>query len=175
MSAVPYSWTEPKRHRSKKSAAPSSRSPRNAKFDSLKTTAVASSSPTPKVEKIDKFRQLPVGLQLLLFFQQSSSVVTFCLIFATLTVYAWTVYIPKLWTQEYKKLETLQGNERLLTTTNETLKNQLAQQAERPEMGLAKPHPAQAIFFPSSLKKAVHQPPQPVQKNLALTVKPLAY
>jgi hypothetical protein len=64
------------------------------------------------------------------------AVITFCLLGSTLGIYAWTVYIPKVWDKEFGKLETLQRHERHLLATNETLKHQLAQQAEKPETGL---------------------------------------
>jgi hypothetical protein len=75
------------------------------------------------------------------------AVITFCLLGSTLGIYAWTVYIPKVWDKEFGKLETLQRHERHLLSTNETLKHQLAQQAEKPETGLTHPQPFQTIFL----------------------------
>lgn len=94
-----------------------------------------------------KKEKLSSKLQFLLFIQKGFSIITFCLVGTTLGMYAWTVYFPKLWSNEYKKLETLQRYERHITATNESLKNQLAQQAEKPETGLSNPSPTQSIFL----------------------------
>jgi hypothetical protein len=51
--------------------------------------------------------------------QRGSDVITLILGIVTLTIYSWTVYTQQQWTQEYRKLGTLQRNERDLTTTNE--------------------------------------------------------
>ncbi|GFE68423.1 hypothetical protein [Chroococcus sp. FPU101] len=91
--------------------------------------------------------ELSSRLQFLLFIQKGFSFITFCLVMTTLGLYAWTVYFPRLWNNEYKKLETLQRYERHLISTNESLKNQLAQQAEKPETGLSNPNPTQSIFL----------------------------
>ncbi|MEC4986725.1 MAG: hypothetical protein SAJ37_23145 [Oscillatoria sp. PMC 1068.18] len=92
-------------------------------------------------------QKVPFWLRLLMFLQYSSSVVTFSLVTGTLIIYAWTVYTQQQWSKEYKKLETLQRNERQLTTTNESLKSQLAEQAETPESGLVPPNPKNTIFL----------------------------
>lgn len=118
--------------------------------------------------------QLSSRLQFLLFLQKGFSVITFCLVGSTLGLYAWTVYFPKLWSNEYKKLETLQRYERHLIATNESLKNQLAQQAEKPEMGLSNPNPAQSIFLkPAS--EAQRPQKQPENSNLSPSSDAVAY
>lgn len=97
-------------------------------------------------------RRLPAELRSLQAVQKISSAIAFCLVASTLGVYAWSVCIPRLWSQEYRRLETLQRNERHLTAMGETIKNQLAQQAERPETGLASLNPGQVIFLsPTSI------------------------
>jgi hypothetical protein len=115
-----------------------------------------------------KKEQLSSKVQFLLFIQKGFSIITFCLVGTTLGMYAWTVYFPKLWSSEYKKLETLQRYERHITATNESLKNQLAQQAEKPETGLSNPSPTQSIFInptseanqrhPNKLEKKISEP-----------------
>ncbi len=77
-----------------------------------------------------------------------SSVVAFFLVAATLVVYGWTVYSQELWSQDYRRLQNLQRNERQLTTTNATLTNKMAEEAERPTTGLVSPTPARTIFLP---------------------------
>ncbi len=102
-----------------------------------------------KVAKISHHRnQLPQSLQFLLLVQKSSATLTFCLVSITLAVYGWTVCGPSLWSQEFRKLTKLQRDERHLVGTNETLKHQLAQQAQKPASGLAQPHPSQSLFLP---------------------------
>lgn len=93
-------------------------------------------------------RLTPIWLSSLIFLKRSSDVVTFLLVAATLTVYSWTVYTQQQWAQEYRKLETLQRNERHLTMANEGIKDQLAQQAEKPATGLVTPSQANTIFLP---------------------------
>lgn len=131
-----------------------------------------------KVENLKmRSRQLPGWLKALLFLQHSSATITFFLIAATLGVYAWTVYAPRQWSHEYRKLETLHRHERHLTATNETLKNQLAQQAERPETGLANPQPQNAIFLAPSAESRLIMPktPIPAARKPSVATTPLAY
>lgn len=87
--------------------------------------------------------------------------VTFSLLGSTLAIYAWTVYIPKVWDQEFQKLETLQRYERHLLATNETIKHQLAEQAEKPVSGFRDPQPFQTIF----LRRASADPIKPIQPS----------
>ena len=68
---------------------------------------------------------LSVKLQCLLTLQRGSSIFTASVVALTLGIYAWTVYVPKLWSKEFRKLETLQSYERQLVAMDETLKNQL--------------------------------------------------
>jgi hypothetical protein len=73
-------------------------------------------------------------------------------------VYGSTVYIQQAWSEDFRQLEQLQREKRELTTANELMKNQLAQQATAPENNLVAPSPANTIFLP----KATGQPVQPV-------------
>ena len=122
------------------------------------TKPVTQSSPTPTVKPTTKsVARVPVAptqkqlasrqLRSLCLLERIVAVITFCLLGSTLGIYAWTVYIPKVWNKEFGKLETLQRHERHLLSTNETLKHQLAQQAEKPETGLTHPQPFQTIFL----------------------------
>ncbi|MDH6060201.1 hypothetical protein NWP17_07080 [Chrysosporum bergii ANA360D] len=92
---------------------------------------------------------LPLWLLRLYTSHRYSSVVTFLLVTATLCVYGWTVYSQQLWSQGYKKLQNLQLQERQLTTTNATLKNKMAEEAEKETSGLVSPTPAKTIFLPT--------------------------
>ncbi|MEG3436981.1 hypothetical protein V0288_07595 [Pannus brasiliensis CCIBt3594] len=104
-------------------------------------------SKSPDDSATPKKPSVPPGPGALGFIQKVTSAITFSLLGATLGIYAWTVYIPKVWDKEYGKLETLQRHERHLLATNETLKHQLAEQAERPETGFGNPRPFQTIFL----------------------------
>ena len=113
----------------------------------------------------------PIWLSSLIFLKRSSDVVTFLLVAATLSVYSWTVYTQQQWAQEYRKLETLQRNERHLTMANEGIKDQLAQQAEKPATGLVTPSQANTIFLPpapqrqSSTTSTKTTDPEPAAKT----------
>lgn len=101
-----------------------------------------------KVARLPKERtQLPQSLQFMLLIQKGSAAFTFFLVTITLAVYGWTVCAPTLWSQEFRKLNKLQRDERHLVGANESLKHQLAQQAQTPEAGLTQPHPSQSIFL----------------------------
>jgi len=162
MSVTPYRHKHSQSDRSKKSLTEISSKARN----------------TNKIEQLPReSRRLPAKLRSLKAIEQISSVLTFGLVAAALGVYAWSVYIPRLWSQEYKTLETLQRHERHLTAISETLKNELAQQAEKPEMGLANPQPAQMVFLsPSSVAPLdKEQKTSPVENRMLISKTPLAY
>lgn len=76
-----------------------------------------------------------------------SSVVAFLLVAATLAVYGWTVYSRELWSQNLRRLDSLRLRERQLTTTNATLTNKMAEEAQQPTTGLVSPTPARTIFL----------------------------
>ncbi len=119
----------------------------------------------------------PLWLLRLYTFHRYSSVLAFLLVAATLAVYGWTVYSQELWSQSYRRLQNLQRHERLLTTTNATLTNKMAQEAEQSKTGLVSPTPEGMIFLPpassnSELASPNTKPnPQPQQQ----TVSPLGY
>jgi len=91
--------------------------------------------------------KLPIWLMGWNSFHRQTSVVTFLLVSATLIVYGCTVYSQHLWSRSYKKLQDLQRDERQLTKHDETLKNKMAQEAEKPRSGLVSPTPANTIFL----------------------------
>jgi hypothetical protein len=100
--------------------------------------------------------------------QRFSSVPTLLLIIGLLIVYGWTVYTQQRWGKAYSHLEALQKQERQLTATNEVLKNQMAKQAEAPDVGLVLPDPGNTIYLtPAPQRPAVEPevnlpPPQPI-------------
>lgn len=113
---------------------------------------------------------LPTALQVLSQLQRTTSVLALGLVTVTLGVYGWTVYTPMQWSREYTKLKTLQQMERQLLANTESLKNQLARQAEQPSSGLVTVSPQQNIFLPTSV---VSQKSAPQQSSAAATTVPL--
>jgi hypothetical protein len=124
-------------------------------------------------------QELPTALQVLSQLQRATTVVTLGLVTVALGVYGWTVYTPMQWSREYTKLKTLQQTERQLLANTESIKNQLARQAEQPQSGLVKVSPQQNIFLPATMIP----PPPAVQEKatagtalpLVMAHKPLAY
>jgi len=112
-------------------------------FPTQKNDHKVSTIPTPS-------KQLPLWLRSLLWIQHSSAVVTFGLIGTTLLIYAVTVYSQQIWSREYRQLEELQRQERNLVATHESLKNQLAVEAQNEQAGLVSPHPNNTIFLSPS-------------------------
>lgn len=111
-----------------------------------------------KVKRLSPRTSLPLWLRVLVRLQRSSLVVTFALVVAALFLYGSTVYTQQLWTREYNKLKTIQRHERQLIATGEMLKNQMAEQAERPASGLIPRTPAHLVFVPSASPRPA--PPQ---------------
>ncbi|MDZ7995469.1 MAG: hypothetical protein RM022_030880 [Nostoc sp. EfeVER01] len=119
----------------------------------------------------------PLWLLRLYTFHRYSSVVAFLLVASTLAVYAWTVYSQELWGQSYRRLQNLQRHERLLTTTNATLKNKMANEAEQPTAGLVSPTPEGMIFLPpaSGSPKSASPNTTPNSETQPQTLSPLGY
>lgn len=128
----------------------------------------SASRPSAKVKHLP-FPQRPLWLQALISVHFISSCTTFFLISAALGVYGWTVYTQQSWGRSYRNLETLQRHERQLTTTNETIKNDLAQQAEAPEMGLVNPDPNTTIFLKPSATNFNSSPSSAKEKESSST------
>ncbi|MGK7876003.1 MAG: hypothetical protein AB4426_22705 [Xenococcaceae cyanobacterium] len=179
MSVAPRPVVAARTYRSRNPVAvPSSK--RNPRQDRLPLKSVRSRRSSRKVEELPtRSPQLPILLRAFSLLQHSSSVFTFCVIAGTLTVYALTVYTPKLWTREYKKLKDLQTDERDMTVFNEASKNQLAQEAESPKSGLVPPNPTdlEPIFLPTASVPPPPEPKTPTTAEIKLPVVPgpLAY
>lgn len=139
---------------------------------------VTNLSPLParqKVEKLNTAPAAPVWLSPLLLIQRSSDIVTFILVASTLSLYAWTVYTQQQWSQDYRKLENLQRDERHLTTTNAVIKDQLAQQAEKPAAGLVSPSPSNTIFLTPAPQRQARTNPNQTANLEPATKNPLGY
>ena len=108
----------------------------------------------------------PAWLRFLLFIQHTSSIITVALVISTLVTYAGVVYSQQQWSRNYEKLTKLQRAQRDLTATNETLKNQLAEQVEQPDNGFIAPNPDNMIVLPSpSQGKSQDNQPKIKQKS----------
>ncbi|MGB0563901.1 MAG: hypothetical protein ACPGVO_19190 [Spirulinaceae cyanobacterium] len=119
--------------------------------------SAAAPAPSPRKAAVVKFprqARFSLGLRLLFLVQQGSSLLAFCLATAVLITYGSTVYIQQEWGEEYRKLETLQREQRELIAASELMKNQLAQQASLPNAGLMPPSPANTIFLPKTNDRA---------------------
>lgn len=101
---------------------------------------------------------------MLLWVQRGSCAIAFSLIGTVLASYAATVYSQQQWSEAYKTLERLQRETRNLTAADETLKHQLAEQAQNREEGLTFPSPKQTIYLSPSSEKTAEPP---VSKELA--------
>ncbi|MBD2741151.1 hypothetical protein [Coleofasciculus sp. FACHB-1120] len=162
MAAAPHSLI-PDRHRPDRRSAVSSRRPRGNVMPSRSESHSSSRTRSRSSQQREFQAQTPAWLRSLMTLQRTSNLLCFFLIASTLGAYAWTVYTQQMWSQEYRKLETLQRHERQMTAANEALKNQLAQEAELPGTGLVAPNPANTIFLPpapqrQSLPKPVAAP-----------------
>ncbi len=190
----------PQRHRSRNPAA-SSRETRSRAALSSTVTNMPSRRAGQKVERLNADTRLrtprsldatvvrseraatltlsqqpkPSWISSLTFIQRCSDLVAFLLVAATLSIYSWTVYTQQQWAQEYRKLETLQRHERQLTTANEVMKDQLAQQAESPATGLVTPTQANTIFLPPAPQRQVSVTPAPTTDQEAGATSPLGY
>ncbi|MBW4441437.1 MAG: hypothetical protein KME10_09430 [Plectolyngbya sp. WJT66-NPBG17] len=131
-----------------------------------------SRKPTASVRQLPNPEKPPQWLRSLLLTQQVSVFATFVLAGAVLAVYGWTVYAQQLWGKEYSKLEQLRRNERQFTANGEVLKNQIANQSNRPGASLVPQNPDSLIF----LRPAPARPEKPVSaSSQSSPVAPLGY
>ncbi|MBW4431519.1 MAG: hypothetical protein KME28_07265 [Pelatocladus maniniholoensis HA4357-MV3] len=156
------------------SASISSSSRRSRRSSAKKP--VSTSTPVPD---LNKQGTIPMWLLRLYAINRYSGIVAFVLVATTLVIYGWTVYSQQLWSQSYRKLQTLQRDERQLTTTIEVLKNKMAQEAQTSAAGLVSPSPTGAIFLPPAQEDSNSSPSiTTTQSNFQLqqqNSKPLAY
>lgn len=117
----------------------------------------------------------PRWLSSLLLLKRSSDLITFLLVTTTLTIYSWTVYTQQQWMRDYRKLENLQRQERQLTTANAVMKNQLAQQAEKPATGLVSPTQTNAIFLPPAPQRKASTASTQTTNQEPVAKSPLGY
>ncbi|MGF1487896.1 MAG: hypothetical protein ACFBSE_12475 [Prochloraceae cyanobacterium] len=106
-----------------------------------------------KIITKDSSFKSPSWLRSLLLIQKSSGAISLATIAMVFTIYAAIVYTQQMWSKEYRKLKNLQRQERLLTETNETLKNNLADLAEKSSTGVVPLNPQKTVFLtPTPIK-----------------------
>ncbi|MGH8000595.1 MAG: hypothetical protein ACREPR_14490 [Brasilonema sp.] len=164
VSATPGSTKKPG-HSSKKSV--SAQQPAREAFSTNKHTTTTSVSEVGKqkastVPVMPSAESVPFWLLRLSTLHRYSSIVAFALVAVTLVVYGWTVYSQQLWSQAFRKRQNLERDERQLITTNEVLKNKMAQEAERTPGKFVSPSPDRMIFWE----------PAPVEPNSVPTTAP---
>ncbi|MDP5017516.1 MAG: hypothetical protein NWQ43_09485 [Dolichospermum sp.] len=104
-----------------------------------KPTTYANGQSSASVPVMGNTGNIPVWLLRLYTVNRYSSVLVFLLVVATLIVYGWTVYSQELWSQSYRKLQSLQRHERQLNTANAALTSKMAQEAEKPDTAMVSP------------------------------------
>jgi hypothetical protein len=113
---------------------------------------------------------MPNWLRSLTRIQQGVWVGTIALSAMALGVYGWSVYSQQQWGQSYSQLQKLQRNERQLMSSNELMKNEIAQKVDPKSLGLAPQKSNNVIFLkpePNSVDtsdaavvpKTANQPP----------------
>ncbi len=89
---------------------------------------------------------LPLGLKILNYVQQGSTVITSLLIGGALVLYGSSVYVDKSADRVTTRLNQLQGESQQLTSANESIKQSLAEQAAQAGSGL-EPYEAGDVLF----------------------------
>lgn len=154
-------------------ARPARSSPRPAR--SLQSVPGPKPKPIPNVRQLPTARSLPAWLRWLLRVQRSSVIVTFGLIVALLAIYGSTVHTQQLWSEEYGRLKQMQRNERQAIAANESLKAQLAAQAERPESGLVPKSMHSMVIVPAAPSRPLRAAPAAVPQPKSSPDRPLGY
>lgn len=121
----------------------------NLEADKKQTTVINRQS-NNTVHRMNNSSAMPVWLLRMYILNRYSSVLAFLLVVATLTVYGWTVYSQELWSDYYRKLQSLQRHERQLNTANATLTSKMAQEAEKPGTEMVSPTTKGTIFLPAT-------------------------
>ncbi len=123
---------------------------------------------SPVVRPFPRSRPLPLWLKVLMVAQKGSLVVAFGMTAAALSVYSWTVYTQRTWSQTYHHLEQLQQDQRQLTMIGAVLEDRIVRQSENSDSGLVLPTSEHTIFLtPTSV------PSQPTDLSVnPMTVEP---
>jgi hypothetical protein len=135
----------------------------NEQIEPKKSTFASTTAQTYSFRRAVK--PTPKWLKSLIILDRSSSAIAIASIVSTIVIYSAMFGIPKEWTQNYKKLEELQENERELTVINETLKNQFSKDSEQKVYGLSPASANRVFFLPSSSSKMLKNQPLPQSEN----------
>ena len=128
------------------------------------------------VRTLSSSRSSPVWLTSLRHLQNRCAAVTVLLVTALLVAYGWSAYSQSSWQEAHSQLEDLKKQERQLMQKNEVLKNDLATQAQQPEMSLVTPTPAETIALePASQPTKTPKPTSPATQPPRFTSLPLGY
>ncbi|TPX28313.1 hypothetical protein C6N34_003885 [Cylindrospermopsis raciborskii Cr2010] len=104
-----------------------------------------------------------------------SSMTAFLFVVVMLAIYGGTVYCQQIWSHSYRKLESLQRQERQLTAANAIIISKMAQEAEA--MGLGLSAPGKMVFLPAVSNNS--QPPSrakiPPSPGKRTSIPPLGY
>lgn len=99
----------------------------------------------------------------------------FLFVVVMLAIYGGTVYCQQIWSHSYRKLESLQRQERQLTAANAIIISKMAQEAEA--MGLGLSTPGKMVFVPAVSNNS--QPPSrakiPPSPGKRTSIPPLGY
>ncbi|OKH16851.1 hypothetical protein NIES208_11675 [[Limnothrix rosea] IAM M-220] len=76
-------------------------------------------------------------------------------------LYASTVYNQKAWGDAYAKLDRLRDDEQGFVTNNESIKQQLVEQSEEPDVPLETPKPDHNVFVPAPPSVKLHPQTKP--------------
>ncbi len=131
----------------------------------IKSKANSPKSPS----RLPRPRQFPVYLKILLLLQRGSLGLAGFSIVTGIVLYLSTVSIPQQWSEEYRNLETLQRQERQLTTIGESLKYKISRQAIQFQMS---PITSKNTVFLKPNTVAVN--PQTGQDNQAKSLKKIS-
>lgn len=106
-----------------------------------------------KAIKFSRRQRASASLVLLKFLQKGSAFLAVSTMVGSLAIYLSTVRIPQLWSQEYESLGALQRQEQQLVAIDEALKYEIAQQAEKAELGMLPISSERTLFLERSQMK----------------------
>ncbi|MDX2097391.1 MAG: hypothetical protein SFW36_06405 [Leptolyngbyaceae cyanobacterium bins.59] len=143
----------------------------------LATNPQEERSAPSEIRVLPQPQPIPLWLRSLLIAQKSASILAVVLGVTTLAAYSQMVFSQKHWNQQYHALLKLQRHERQLVGAIQGLKDQLAREAERPEMGLVYPNPSKTIFLTPAPPRPAPQSgvPSPVEESSSSPYIPLGY
>ena len=136
---------------------------------SHKTQARLQNNSQRSPSRFPKPQKFPTYLKILLFLQKGSLGVAGFSIITGIFVYLSTVSIPQQWSKEYQNLETLQRQERQLTSIGESLKYKISQQTAEFEMS---PIASNNTVFLKPNSVTVN--PQPSQESSSKSLKKIS-